>query len=39
MHLMLLIGFLVNFLLEVEATSLSWLDKGSKEVSTLEEDI
>ena len=39
MHLMLLIGFLVNFLFEVEATSLSWFDKGCKELSTLEENI
>ena len=39
MHLVLLIGFLVNFLFEVEAASLSWFDEGSKELSTLEVNI
>ena len=39
MHLMLLIGFLVDFLFEVEAASLSWFDEGCKELSTFEVNI
>ena len=39
MHLVLLIGFLVNFLFKMEAASLSWLNKGCKELSTFEVNI
>lgn len=39
MHLVLLIGFLVNFLFEVEAASLSWFDEGCKELSTFEDNL
>ena len=38
-HLVLLVGFLVDLLLKVEPASLPWLDKGNIKVATFEEDL